>query len=359
MSQVTSAAPLNAAVAGTGAAGFAGAGVTAAAGTGLEGGATAAPALSSSRRIGDPCETLSPSLMRNSFTIPACGDGISIVALSDSSVTREVSFSTLSPGFTSTSMISTSLKSPMSGTLTSIICATPASQKGAANVGEDRGQIGREARPGGAVDDAVVVRKRQRQHQPRNERAVLVHRPHLRSRHAEDRDFGRVDDRRERRAADAPEAGDAEGTAAHAVGLELLLPCEFGDFRQLAGKIEDALAVRVADHGHDQAIGRVHRDADVVVLLDDQVLAGLVERSVEIGKLAQGVDRSLHQEGEHGELEAFFFRHLRVLLAESLELGDVGFVVLGDVRNRDPVAVQKTAREFLDARQGLRFDRTE
>src|SRR6266581_2330492 len=181
MSQATSAVPLNAPVAGARAAGFADAGVGAAAAAGARAGleGAAAPALSSSRRIGDPCETLSPILIRNSFTIPASGDGISTVALSDSSVMREVSFSTRSPGFTRTSTISTSLKSPMSGTLTSIICATPVSQKGAADVGEHRGQIGREARAGRAVDDAVVVGERQRQHQPRSEGAVLVDRPHL------------------------------------------------------------------------------------------------------------------------------------------------------------------------------------
>jgi hypothetical protein len=53
-----------------------------------------------------------------SFTTPAEGEGISMVALSDSSVMSDCSFATASPGFTSTSMTSTSLKSPMSGTST-------------------------------------------------------------------------------------------------------------------------------------------------------------------------------------------------------------------------------------------------
>ena len=52
--------------------------------------------------------------------VPADGAGTSIVALSDSSVISESSTPTVSPGFTSTSMTGTSLKSPMSGTLTSI-----------------------------------------------------------------------------------------------------------------------------------------------------------------------------------------------------------------------------------------------
>src|SRR4029077_6153384 len=72
----------------------------------------------SSTRIGAPCDTLSPVLIFSSLTTPAAGDGISMVALSDSSVTSDCSFATLSPGLTSTSITSTSLKSPISGTPT-------------------------------------------------------------------------------------------------------------------------------------------------------------------------------------------------------------------------------------------------
>ena len=59
--------------------------------------------------------------MRIEFTVPAAGAGTSIVALSDSSVTSESSAFTASPGLTKTSITGTSLKSPMSGTLTSIV----------------------------------------------------------------------------------------------------------------------------------------------------------------------------------------------------------------------------------------------
>src|SRR5688572_5129852 len=68
--------------------------------------------------MGEPLETLSPILILIAFTTPAEGEGISMVALSDSSVMSDCSFVTASPGFTSTSMTSTSLKSPMSGTST-------------------------------------------------------------------------------------------------------------------------------------------------------------------------------------------------------------------------------------------------
>ena len=83
----------------------------------------AASAPPSSVRIGLPSETLSPILTRTSFTTPAEGDGISIVALSLSSVTSDCSTATVSPGFTRISITSTLLKSPMSGTMTS--CMAP------------------------------------------------------------------------------------------------------------------------------------------------------------------------------------------------------------------------------------------
>src|SRR5882672_972518 len=95
----------------TGSGDFFGAGVTAA----------GAPAAASSSSIKLPFETLSPALTRNSFTTPAAGEGISIVALSDSTVMSDCSGWTTSPALTSTSMMSTSLKSPMSGTEISLV----------------------------------------------------------------------------------------------------------------------------------------------------------------------------------------------------------------------------------------------
>ena len=97
----------------------------------------------------------------------------------------------------------------------------------------------------------------------------------------------------------------------------------------------------------------------MIVLLDDQVLASLVKGCVKVRKLLQRVHRSFHQEREHGEFEASFFRDLRVLLAERLELGDVGLVVLSDMRDRDPVAVQEPPGKLPDSRQRFGFDRAE
>src|SRR3954471_8950065 len=77
--------------------------------------------VASSTRMGAPFDTLSPTFTLTVCTTPDAGEGISMVALSDSSVRSDCSFVTLSPGFTSTSMTSTSLKSPMSGTGTVMV----------------------------------------------------------------------------------------------------------------------------------------------------------------------------------------------------------------------------------------------
>ncbi|MBK8767007.1 MAG: hypothetical protein IPM01_21315 [Burkholderiaceae bacterium] len=83
--------------------------------------AASACAAASSTSTTLPLATLSPIFTRNSRTTPAADEGISIDALSDSTVISDCSALTVSPGLTSTSITSTSSKSPMSGICTSII----------------------------------------------------------------------------------------------------------------------------------------------------------------------------------------------------------------------------------------------
>ena len=55
---------------------------------------------------------MSPTLTRTSLTVPATGEGTSIVALSDSSVTSGSSTATVSPTETRISITGTSLEIP-------------------------------------------------------------------------------------------------------------------------------------------------------------------------------------------------------------------------------------------------------
>ncbi len=74
--------------------------------------------VTASSRISVPLLTLSPTFTFSDLTVPDSDDGISIEALSDSTVIRLCSASTESPSLTSTSMTSTSSKSPISGITT-------------------------------------------------------------------------------------------------------------------------------------------------------------------------------------------------------------------------------------------------
>ena len=78
----------------------------------------------SSVSISEPSETLSPTFTQLA-DLARRGTGTSIVALSDSRTTSGSSSATSSPAATSTSMMGTSVKSPMSGTLTSALTAGP------------------------------------------------------------------------------------------------------------------------------------------------------------------------------------------------------------------------------------------
>ena len=78
-------------------------------------------------RIGVPSLTLSPTLTRIFSTVPEDGAGTSMVALSDSSVSSGSSALIASPSLTRISMIGTSLKSPMSGTVTCVVPVARAS----------------------------------------------------------------------------------------------------------------------------------------------------------------------------------------------------------------------------------------
>ena len=96
-----------------------------------------------------------------------------------SSVTSGSSTATSSPGLTQISMTGTSSKSPMSGTRTSTsLTAAPRRRI----VCEHRDEMRDEARGSGAVDHAMVVGQRQRQHQPRHELAAVPDRLHRRAR---------------------------------------------------------------------------------------------------------------------------------------------------------------------------------
>jgi hypothetical protein len=89
----------------------------------------------------------------------------------------------------------------------------------------------------------------------------------------EDRNFRRVDDRGEGGAADPAEIGDRHRRAAHLIGPILRACARAARSADFAGDLPQALAVGIADDRDHQPVRRVHGNADMNVLLEDQRFA--------------------------------------------------------------------------------------
>src|SRR3712207_4506192 len=315
------------------------------------------------RSTRSPVDTRLPTWTSTSSTVPAAGAGMSMVALSDSRVRTGSSAATTSPGTTWTSMTGTSAKSPMSGMRMSTGDSRAEGwvvlEDEAADVLEQVAEVPGEARGGCAVDHPVVVGQGERQHQPRHERGAVPHRGGLRSHHAQDGDLGGVHQRGERRPADAAEAGDGETATLQVGGGQLAVPGPRGRLAELAAELPDPLAVDVADDRDDQALGRVYGDADVEVPLEDQGVLLRGQAAVEPRELAQRRHRRLEQERQQRDPVSLRPGPGVELLAVGVEVGDVGLVVVGDVRDVQPRAVQVRPGQPLDAGERLHLDRPE
>jgi hypothetical protein len=101
------------------------------------------------------------------------------------------------------------------------------------------------------------------------------------------------------------------------------------DRHELAAQLDDALAVGVADHRHDQPARGLVGDADVVVALDDdRVLLG-GQRAIELRVLFERRDDGLDQERQQRDPVGVAVGLGRGVqsLAVGVQVGDVRLVV--------------------------------
>src|ERR1700704_1642949 len=89
-----------------------------------------------------------------------------------------------------------------------------------------------ETRGVGAINQPVIVRERERQNQARLKFVVDPFGFHPRTREAENRNLGMIDDRRKSRAADSTEIRDRKRAARHFFGRQLLVFGLLRDLRQ-------------------------------------------------------------------------------------------------------------------------------
>ena len=120
--------------------------------------------------------------------------------------------------------------------------------------------------------------------------------------HAEDARLRRVQDRRRQQRAVHAAVGDGEGAALHVLDGELAVagaPAEVGDGLLDLGQRH---AVGLAHHRHHQALLGADGDADVVVVLVDDVVA--IDLGVDGRDLLQRLDAGLHEEAHEAQLHA-------------------------------------------------------
>ena len=149
----------------------------------------------------------------------------------------------------------------------------------------------------------------------------------------QDTDLGIVHDGRGHDAAQGAEAGDGEGRTAEVTRRHPPILGRHAQAIDLACEIEQRAAIRVANHRHHQALGRLGRDADVILTALHDFAGRLVEGGVELRVLSQGLDRRLHEEGQVGELDAVPGHPPLGLVAQFDQFSTVDLLDVGELRD--------------------------
>ena len=150
---------------------------------------------------------------------------------------------------------------------------------------------------------------------------------------ADDRDLGRVDDGRRGDAAEPAEAGDRDRRSHQLVARRLVAARGLGHAADLGREVVQRARLGVLDDRHLEAVRRLRRDADVHGgMAQDQVPLRVVH-GVALREPLQHAHQRGDQERQVGERRRAL-RLARVqVLAQRLELGDVHFLDVGEVRD--------------------------
>src|SRR5690606_8297310 len=115
----------------------------------------------------------------------------------------------------------------------------------------------------------------------------------------------------------------------------------------------------IADHRDHEPVLGVGGITEEYILLVDELLAALVQRSVHLRELPERGDTGTNDESQDGEAYAALFRCTFQFLALFLEFSDVRDIVLGHMRQVDPACLEPRSGYLLDAGQRLPLDLAE
>ena len=200
-----------------------------------------------------------------------------------------------------------------------------------------------------AVDDAVIVGERQIHHRPDLDLAVHRHRTLHDVVHAQNARLRRVQDRRRHQRAVGAAVGDGEGAALHLVHGQGAVARRLAQGRDALLNARQRQRVGVAQHRHDQALVGADSDADVVVVLVDDVRA--VDLGVDGRDFLQRGDHGLGEEAHEAELGAMaLFEGFLVLAAQRHHRRHVHLVEGGQLGGRVLRLFQATGDGLTQAR---------
>src|SRR5882762_1931830 len=176
-----------------------------------------------------------------------------------------------------------------------------------------------------AVHHAMVVAERHVAHRADGDRVVDDHRALLDGAETEDADVRLADHRQPEQAAEDAWVGDGERTFLHLFGLQFFRTRALREVIHVALDAENVFLVGVFHHRDEQAPIEGHGDADVDLLVQDDVRS--VQRGVQRRKRAQAGDGGLHEEGHERQLGLVaLFELVLGLRSQGSYLGHVDFV---------------------------------
>ena len=133
-----------------------------------------------------------------------------------------------------------------------------------------------------------------------------------------------------------PRLRDGECAAFHIGGRQFLVARLLRELRQLDSEFDDVLFVHIANHRNKQAAIRVGGHADVDVLLVDDFFFFDVDAGIELREDFERRGADFQRDRGDRHLAASLFGLGSETRAQLLEFGDVGAVMLRDMRNRVP-----------------------
>ena len=125
---------------------------------------------------------------------------------------------------------------------------------------------------------------------------------------AQDCNVWKVDDGRSEESAYCTHVGNREGRAVNLLQGELTRPGLLGELFDLPRECEDVLRVGVLNDRDHEPLLRVDRYSEVVVSLEDDVPALLIERGIQVREFLEGRDECLHDERKVCELHTPLLR---------------------------------------------------